>query len=254
MKYFKYITIFLFILGLASLYYFRNDIKKAPVFKLKKIVITDISHYSFKDLIDRVAIDKNVSVFDIDLEEIEKNLLELSWIKKVRVTRILPNKISVSIKEHKIKGVVLFDILYFYNMEYSIFLKAYPSEIKKFTIYSGLTMNEYENDFNSFKKKLTVMENISELFKKSNLNDICSLSEVGLTDFRGYEGVLKCDDNDKYIRIILGFDDFLRKMNRSKVILKESKKRKENLKLVIFNEFKSGNSVLVRLENDEEEI
>lgn len=254
MKYIKYFTIFLFVLGLASLYYFRNDIKKAPIFKLKKIVITDISHYSFKDLVDRVAIDKNISVFDVDLQEVEKKLLELSWIKKVRVTRILPNKISVSIKEHKIKGVVLLDILYFYNTEYSIFLKAYPSEIKKFTIYSGLTMNEYENNFNLFKEKLSTMERINILFNKSKLSKSCKLSEVTLTDFRGYGSILKCDNNDKYIKIILGFDNFLQKLNRSQIILKESKKRKEKLKLVIFNEFKTSNTVLVRIEDDEEEI
>ncbi len=254
MKYIKYFTIFLFVLGLALLYYFRNDIKKAPIFKLKKIVITDISHYSFKDLVDRVAIDKNISVFDIDLQGIEKKLLELSWIKKVRVTRILPDKISVSIKEHKVKGVVLLDILYFYNTEYSIFLKAYPSEVKELTIYSGLTMNEYETNFSLFKKKLRTMENINILFNKSKLNKNCNLSEVSLTDFRGYESILKCDDNDKYIKIILGFDNFFKKLNRSQIILKESKKRKENLDLVIFNEFKASNNVLVRLENDEEEI
>jgi len=240
-------------MGVASLYYFRNEIKKSPIFKLKKIIITDVSHYSFKDLIERVSVEKDISVFNIDLQEIEKNLLDLLWIKKVRVTRVLPNKISVSLEEQKIKGVLLLDILYFYNNDYSIFLKAYPSEVKNYVIYSGLSMNNYENNFLSFKEKLIKMEEINKLYHKSKLNKECLLSEINLTDFRGYEILINCDSNNKYIRIILGFNDFLKELNRAKIIMNKSKEKKENLELIIFNELKSYNSVIVRVESDEEE-
>jgi hypothetical protein len=250
MKYLKYFTIVLLIIGVGTLYYFKDNIMKSAIFKLKKIVITDVPHYSFEDLVDRVSVNKNVSIFDIDLLSVEKNLLELSWIKKVRVTRELPNKISVSLEEHEIKGVLLFDILYFYDDDYSIFLKAFPSEIKDKVIYSGLTMNDYENDFTSFKNKLIEMESISKYFEQSNLKKECFLSEVSSTEFRGYQVLLKCENSDKDIKIILGFKDFLKELNRSQVILQKSKERKENLEMIIFNELKSNNSVLVKIEKE----
>jgi hypothetical protein len=115
-------------------------------------------------------------------------------------------------------------------------------------------MSEYENNFVFFKKKVLVMETINNSFKKSKLSKTCSLSEVSLTDFRGYQGVLKCNNSDRYIKIILGFSNFLNKFNRSQVIFKKSKERKEKPELIIFNEFKKDNSVLVRVENYEEEI
>jgi len=252
MKFLKIFTVILVILALSSIFYFMEDIKKSSVFNLKKIVITDIPHYSFNDLVEKVAIKKDISIFEIDLSNVEKQLLELLWIKKVNVTRILPSKISVSIEEHKIKGVVLLDMLYFYNNDYNIFLKAYPSEIKKQIIYSGLDINDYENDFPLFKKKLVEMENINKIFKTSKLANSCSISEMALTNFRGYQINMKCDKYKEDINILLGNKDFLQGFNRSQVILNKSKERKEKLESIIFDELKSKNSVIVRLKKEEE--
>ena len=236
--------------GLGALYYFRDNIKKSSVFKLKKIVITDIGHYSFNDLIEKVSIEKDISIFEIDLSNVEKQLLELLWIKKVNITRVLPSKISVSIQEHKIKGVVLLDMLYFYNMDYSIFLKAYPSEIKKFVIYSGLSLEEYENDFDLFKSKLMEMEKINKTFKTSKLANNCTVSEMAYTKFRGYKTILKCNKDN--VSILLGSDAFLNSFNRAETILDMTKKRKEKIETIIFNELKSKNNVIVRIKDEEE--
>ena len=137
-------------------------------------------------------------------------------------------------------------------MDYNIFLKAYPSEIKGKTIYSGLNINDYENDFPLFKKKLVEMEKINKVFENSKLANSCSISEMALTNIRGYKINMKCDNYKENINILLGNKDFLKGFNRSHIILKKSKERKENLESIIFDELKSKNSVIVRLKKGEE--
>jgi len=251
MKVIKGFIILIILSSIFSLYYFRENIKKSPIFKLKKVVISEVPHYSFEYLLKIIDVKKDISVFELDLNEIKDKLSRLPWIKEIKVTRILPDRLSIALTEHKIRGVILLDILYFYDNDFKIFLKAYPSETKDSVIYSGLTLNEYEENFNVFKDKLKKMENITVDFNNSELKKSCSLKEINITLFKGYESIVKCKDNN-FIKIVMGNNDFLKEFNRSNVILKKNEEKKEKLTVIMFNELKNKNSVIIKIDEEEE--
>ncbi len=237
-------TIFFIIISLIILipYHFRESIKHASIFDLKKIVFSNVKHYKFSELLEKVHQEEKKSIFDIDLYEINQTLLKLPWIKKVVITRILPDTLKISLEEHKIKGVVFIDKLYYYGNDYKIFLKISYSDIGDYTIFSGLNIDFYEQSHSEFINNISEMEMLRDLAKTILPNEF-EISEIHKTLFRGYEIIFKNSRG----KILLGFDSFEDNLKNAKDILNHFNKEKKEVLLIAFQEMKESNSAVVKL-------
>ncbi|MBN2694555.1 FtsQ-type POTRA domain-containing protein [bacterium] len=223
-------------------YYFRESIKRAPIFDLKKIVFSNTKHYKFDELLEKVHQDEKNSIFDIDLDEINQTLLKLPWIKNVVITRILPDTLKISLEEHKIRGVVFIDKLYYYGDDYKMFLKISYSDINDYTIFSGVDIHLYEQNHNEFINKISEMEKLNSLVKNI-LPEEFDISEIHQTLFRGYEIIFR----ENRGKIILGFNSFEENLKKAKDILNHFNKEKKEVSLIAFQEMKNDSNVIVKL-------
>jgi len=237
----KKIVLLIIIIIIGVSFYYKEQIIHLDFFNVKKIEISESKHYNFDSLLKEVIPKKKVSVFDIDLSDLEKRLFKLSWVKKVTISKILPDKLYVTITEHEVKGVVLFDKIYYYNNDYKVFLKPNVKEVEDYIIFSGLKKEDYENSFELFKNHILEMENIATVFKDSDLNSLDKIDEIYPSN-SGYRILLKSGT-----KLSLKNKNYLLAFNRSKKIIEMSKERKEIITTIIFDQLKSKNKVIVKI-------
>lgn len=76
-----------------------------------------------QDILDKLDSIKGKNIFRIDLSEIEKKILKDARVKNVNISRSLPSKINVCIKERKAVALVRIDKFYGVDQELNIFSK-----------------------------------------------------------------------------------------------------------------------------------
>ncbi len=232
------------IILLITGYIFRDDLKKHPVFRVKEITFTKTDHYTPEQLLHLVSPNEAESIFDVDLDEIKFHLKEKQWIKSVSISRIFPNKLSVILKEHQIRGIVLLDQFYYFNHDFKIFMVADRQKITQYPLFTGLTQDLYLNYFEQFKRYLQQMEHIVQIADQSNIG--YRVNEVRRTLFKGYEAVL-----DHQYRVILGDKWDQKQFKQTKKIISLMKQQKREIALILFNEFKDPNKVVVKLKKEQ---
>lgn len=68
-------------------------------FKVKDILVTGRSKIPAADLLTHLSIKRDMPIFGVNIAEAQKSLAGLSWVKDVSISRRLPDKIVVDLKE-----------------------------------------------------------------------------------------------------------------------------------------------------------
>lgn len=229
---------------IATGYGFRDQIKQLSIFHIKEITLSKTEHYTPEQLLKQISPDRVQSIFDVDLEEIKFQLKKHPWIKNVLISRIFPDKISVQIVEHQIRGVVLLDHFYYYNHDHQIFMITDQSALKNYPVFTGLSRENYLSKFHLFQKNLQEMEQIVITSQKNIPQH--QINEIRRTKFKGYEVVLNSQD-----RVVLGNKDFDQNLKRAGKIITLMKQKNQKIALILFNEFKNPDKVVVKLKKEQ---
>lgn len=109
-----YFKLFLVVLlGLIFVcFYYRNIIsnfctltfekfKTFSSFELKQVIVKGHTYTKLSDINKKISLSQGMYIFDINLPETHKKILELPWIKKASIHRILPNFVIIHIDEKK---------------------------------------------------------------------------------------------------------------------------------------------------------
>jgi cell division protein FtsQ len=70
-------------------------------FKIDEVIVTGRLHIERGDILKHLAVHQGDPIFGVSVDEAQKSLAEISWVKDVRVTRRLPDKIYIDIAERK---------------------------------------------------------------------------------------------------------------------------------------------------------
>lgn len=68
-------------------------------FKVDEILISGRSEIDKRTLISALTIKRNMPIFGLDVQGAKQGLEELSWVKEVTISRVLPNIVFVDLKE-----------------------------------------------------------------------------------------------------------------------------------------------------------
>lgn len=68
-------------------------------FKVKDILVTGRSQIPAEELLSRLSIKADDPIFGIRMEEAQKSLTDIPWVKDVIISRRLPDKIIIELKE-----------------------------------------------------------------------------------------------------------------------------------------------------------
>ena len=92
---FAFVALFLMQLALD---HFRNPGR----FPIRSVVVEGVYQFADKgQMRDRVMTQASRGFFNLDIEDIQRNVEELPWVKNAYVRRVWPERITVHVEEHK---------------------------------------------------------------------------------------------------------------------------------------------------------
>ena len=92
---FAFVALFLVQLTLD---HFRNPSR----FPIRSVVVEGVYQFADKgQMRDRVMTQSSLGFFNLDIEDIQRNVEELPWVKNAYVRRVWPESITVHVEEHK---------------------------------------------------------------------------------------------------------------------------------------------------------
>ena len=156
-------------------------------------------------LSSRLPLGKNI--FNISLDEVEKNVLQLPWVMSVSVRRETPHTIWIYVKEQKPKALLLEDTLYFVSENGVVFKEVQTESQRDLPVLTGLSKS----------KPLTKALQLIKILESNQDFELFGLSEIHYNDVTGFSVVTLLGP----MEIKLGKENFESKINRLKIVWPE---------------------------------
>ena len=195
MRVFKYIVLFMIILGSAIAFIL------SPVFDTKKITVNGNSKISNEEIISLSGIKLDENLFKIRKKQVEKNIKENAYIDEVRIERKLPSEIEINVTE-RIPAYMIEDInglVYINNQGYILEIS---NERLPLPVLSGIEtlIEDLKVGGRLCKEDLKKLGTVSRLMETANSYEMGALiTEVNIVDKYNYTLYLKDEKKTVYI-------------------------------------------------------
>ena len=113
----KSFLILIFLVVPLSIYFnffFTNHVRELSNLSISKFLplnletmnITGNKNITHKEIIDKIKINKDISILAINLDNLETQIMEFDLVDSVHIERILPNSLNIEIIEKKPIGII----------------------------------------------------------------------------------------------------------------------------------------------------
>jgi cell division protein FtsQ len=97
------------------------------------------------ELLQASGLSEGMNVFSVDAKETQKRLVNLPWVKKAQVTRIVPDRIVVEVVEHRPVAVINLEGLYYVNRSGDVFKRVQPGESEDLPVLTGVSRTSFHD-------------------------------------------------------------------------------------------------------------
>ena len=138
------------ILGIAlmSLFFiFCHDIMlQSPYFKVTSLDVTGNKRLSIQDVLDAARILPDTNVLLVNLPLSQKYLLAHPWIAEAEITRELPGRLMLAIKEHHPLAILDMGRKFLINQEGKIFKELSDSDSVELPVIEGVDFTDLDQE------------------------------------------------------------------------------------------------------------
>ncbi len=175
-----------------------------PFFKVQEIaIVTPLKRVSERDLMRLSQVKKGDNLILLSLKQVRENLLRYPWIREVQLSKRLPGRLMIWVKEEDPIALLELDSLYFVNREGIVFKKMEKGDPQDLPTITGLSKEEVG-------KKLEPLIKIVRFFEETK-----SLASVGLSEIHWKKkGDISLITKEPAIRVELGRDSWNEKLDR----------------------------------------
>ena len=117
-------------------------VSKSDYFAVKKVNISGLSRISRDEILAAAGLDHPVNIWLFDSDQAALALSSLSWLDTARVSKAMPDTVTIDIVEHRPGILASLGRLYYLNDEGRPFKALEPGENPNLVIVSGLTEDE----------------------------------------------------------------------------------------------------------------
>ncbi|MBZ4644978.1 MAG: cell division protein FtsQ [Petroclostridium sp.] len=116
-----------------------------PVFNIAAIDVKGNDRVSAQDIIDASGIEKGINIFRADLVKAKTNIRKIPYIDSVKISRVFPNSITITVVERKPVGYIPFMGSYIFIDQKGNVLEVVPEvKDKILPVIVGLKFNEFK--------------------------------------------------------------------------------------------------------------
>lgn len=202
-------------------------------FKAKSFSVTGIGKLAKEQVLKQARLDKGVNILSVNLSEVRKRLTAHLWIAEAEVSRELPSKIHIRIKEQKALAVIDLERKFLINIAGEIFKEVSAADPNDLPIVSGLEFSDINVleetrslPFDAVMQVLKLGQNPNSFLPNTLIKRIHVDREIGLTIYAPAfaSGMIST--------IKLGYHNYPGKYAGLKTVLAYIKKRNELSRLV----------------------
>ncbi len=202
-------------------------------FKAKSFNVTGIGKLTKEQVLEQARLDQGVNILSVNLSKVRKRLIAHLWIAEAEVSRELPSKIHIRIKEQKALAVIDLERKFLINIDGEIFKEVSATDPDDLPIVSGLKFSDINVleetrslPFDAVMQILKLGQNPHSLLPNTLIKRIHVDREIGLTIHAPAfaSGMIST--------IKIGYHDYPGKYAGLKNVLTYIKKRNEFSRLV----------------------
>lgn len=202
-------------------------------FKAESFSVTGIDKLTKEQVLKQARLDKGVNILSVNLSEVRKRLTAHLWIAEAEVSRELPSKIHIRIKEQKALAVIDLERKFLINTAGEIFKEVSATDPNDLPIISGLEFSDINVleetrslPFDAVMQVLKLGQNPNSLLPNTLIKRIHIDREIGLTIYAPAfaSGMIST--------IKIGYHNYPGKYAGLKTVLAYIKKRNELSRLV----------------------
>ncbi len=207
-------------------------VSKSDYFLVKRVVISGINQTSHDEIETVAGLKQAVNILTYDLEEAEAKLSTLPWVDEVRVTRQMPDAVTITVREHVAKLLVTLGRLYYLNEKGEPFKELGPGENPNLPIVSGFNEDQLLSPGPATKAAITEVFYLADtLAARNDEFRLDNISEINYDMVRGLTIFTKSNG----LEVKIGFGAYEEKFRRLGRVLAHLKLRNKYDGLVYLN-------------------
>jgi cell division protein FtsQ len=153
-------------IGLAA-YQVACYLKTSPALAVRVIEVQGTQRTREADLLGASGLREGINIFSVDTAEAQKRLQNLPWIRKARVSRIVPDRLVLEVVEHQPVAVINLEGLYYVNRSGEVFKRVQPGEREDLPVLTGVSRNSFrdqpERAGRHIRESLRLMKTLKDL-------------------------------------------------------------------------------------------
>jgi cell division protein FtsQ len=118
-------------------------VTRSKHFVVRTLRFNPLRHVAAESLQARAGLALGGNLFSIDLNEIERKVLEEPWVKEAHARRELPSTIAVDVVEREATSVIALNTLYLADPRGVVFKRANPEEAASLPVVTGIERESY---------------------------------------------------------------------------------------------------------------
>jgi len=209
----------------ALLIFTYNFIVVSPYFQLRETVVKGAERIPREEILNLAEIKPDQNILTVNLKAMARRIQGNVWVKDVSIKRDLPSKLIIEVRERKPVALLKKDEAFYYiERDGVIFTKLGKDQRTDLPILTGFC-RKGEDNRDRIRKSIDLLEYLSgyeEIPGLKNVSEIYDDRVFGLSLF-----------TDSGMCLLLGFDDFERKLQRLKPILADLTRRETRGFLII---------------------
>ena len=177
---------------------------------IQSIAVTGCEHLTPEMVKQQAGVAAARNILAVNLSTARKRLLANPWIAEARVTREIPDRLRIHIREHTCIAVLDLGRRFLLSDEGQVFKELAAGETPNVPIVSGLTYTDLGHQADTPSPVLRAVMQILKPRKRSNrrelsdrIREIHADPSLGLTLFLADER-----QSEGYRTVVLGFEDF----------------------------------------------
>lgn len=229
-------------------------VSNSDYFAVKTITISGINAMPSEEILAVTGLkrDHSVNILTFDLQEAESSLKSLPWIADAKVTRKMPDTVSIEVREHTPKLLVSLGRLYYLNEEGVPFKELTPGEKPDLPIVSGFIEDELLNPGPAVKEAMNeIFWLVEALSQRNDEFRLANVSEINYDAVRGlsiFAILNKNTTQENILEVKIGFGAYEEKFRRLGRVMAHLKLTDKTRGLVYLN-LEASPRVTVRYED-----
>ena len=169
--FFLFAVVILISVGFLSFYHY---LLTSPYMKLQQVEVEGVDEKTRQELIRTSGLHSDLSLLDLNLNELKEKMQKLSWVRSVNLERRFPHTLVVKIEKETAWALVVMDKTHYMNRWGEVFKEVEDSEDMDFPVITGVSKqgSEVRKQLEKAVRVMKALETEKGLWSLNELSEI----------------------------------------------------------------------------------